>query len=56
MQKLAKSILVDHLEELIESISRKERKFNNQLKGKTKKIIKLTNYLKHVSKLKKENF
>ena len=43
-------ILINYLEELIEAVSTNECKKNHRLRGKTKKIVKLTNYLKAISK------
>ena len=50
MSEATKSYLTRYLEELIESVSKNERRKNNQLKGKTKKIIDLINYLKVITK------
>lgn len=46
MENSARLKLIRQLEELIESVSRKERRNNNALRGKTTRIVKLTNYLK----------
>ena len=53
MSEATKSYLTRYLEELIESVSQNERRKNNRLKGKTKKIVDLINYLKVISQKEK---
>ncbi|USN48506.1 MAG: hypothetical protein H6626_05285 [Pseudobdellovibrionaceae bacterium] len=54
MENTSRIILIKHLEDLVEVVSKKERQKNNRLRGKTKKIVKLTNYLKAIAKNQKE--
>lgn len=54
MENVTRLALIKQLEELIESVSHNEHKRNNRLRGKTRKIIKITNYLKALSFKSKE--